>query len=113
MKKFGKKYTEVSKKVDKDKLYTVEEAVKLVKETSITKFDGTVELALNLNINTKKADQQMRGSIVLPNGLGKTKRICVITKGDNVEVAKKAGADFVGDNDLIEKYRKKTGLILI
>ncbi len=107
MKKFGKKYTEVSKKVDKDKLYTVEEAVKLVKETSITKFDGTVELALNLNIDTKKADQQMRGSIVLPNGLGKTKRICVITKGDNVEVAKKAGADFVGDNDLIEKIQKE------
>lgn len=107
MKKFGKKYTEASKKVDKNKLYTVEEAVKLVKETSITRFDGTVELALNLNIDTKKADQQMRGSIVLPNGLGKTKRICVITKGDNVEVAKKAGADFVGDNDLIEKMQKE------
>ena len=107
MRKRSKKYTEAVSKIEKGKVYTKEEAVKLVKETSITKFDGTVELALNLNIDTKKADQQMRGSIVLPNGLGKTKRICVITKGDNVEVAKKAGADFVGDNDLIEKIQKE------
>ena len=107
MKKFGKKYTEASAKFDKNKLYNLEEAVKLVKESSITKFDGTVELALNLNIDTKKADQQMRGSIVLPNGLGKSKKICVITKGENADIAKKAGADFVGENDLIEKMSKE------
>lgn len=103
MKKQGKKYVEASKAVDKNKLYTVEEAVELVKKTSTTKFDSTVEIAMNLNIDTKKADQQMRGSIVLPNGTGKTKRICVLAKGAAAEEAKKAGADFVGEAELIDK----------
>lgn len=107
MKKFGKKYVEASKNVDKNKLYTPSEAVELLKNVSTTKFDGTVELSLNLNIDTKKADQQMRGSIVLPNGLGKTKRICVITKGEEAEAAKKAGADYVGDTELINKISKE------
>ena len=103
MKKQGKKYVEASKLVDKNKLYTTSEAVELVKKSSITKFDGTVEIAINLNIDTKKADQQMRGSIVLPHGTGKTKRICVLAKGAAAEKAKKAGADYVGEQDLIDK----------
>ena len=103
MKKQGKKYVEASKLVDKNKLYTTSEAVELVKKSSITKFDGTVEIAINLNIDTKKADQQMRGSIVLPHGTGKTKRICVPAKGAAAEEAKKAGADYVGEQDLIDK----------
>jgi large subunit ribosomal protein L1 len=103
MRKSGKKYVEASKKVEKTNLYTKEEAVKLVKETSITKFDSTVEVALNLNLDTKKADQQLRGSLVLPNGTGKTKRVLVIAKGPAAEAAKNAGADYVGDTDMIDK----------
>lgn len=103
MKKAGKKYVEASKLVDRSKSYSTTEAVELVKKTSTTKFDSTVEIAINLNIDTKKADQQMRGSIVLPNGIGKTKRICVLAKGAHAEEAKNAGADFVGEQDLIDK----------
>ena len=72
--KKGKKYVEASKLVEKGKLYDVNEAVELAKKTATTKFDGTVEIAINLNIDTKKADQQMRGSVVLPNGTGKSQR---------------------------------------
>lgn len=107
MRKFGKKYVEASKLVEKDKMYSVTEAVELVKKTSTTKFDATVELAINLNIDTKKADQQMRGSIVLPNGTGKTKRVCVLAKGAQAEEAKKAGAEFVGEAELIDKMAKE------
>lgn len=107
MKKFGKKYVEASKLIEKGKTYSVEEAVELVKKTNVTKFDGSVELAINLNIDTKKADQQMRGSIVLPNGTGKTKKICVLAKGAQAEEAKKAGAAYVGDADLIDKMAKE------
>ncbi|HBA37289.1 MAG TPA: 50S ribosomal protein L1, partial [Firmicutes bacterium] len=102
-----KKYVEASKLVDKTKSYTVEEAVDLVKKTSTTKFDSTVELAINLNIDTKKADQQMRGSVVLPNGTGKTRIVCVLAKGAEAENAKNAGADFVGEADLIDKMAKE------
>ena len=103
MRKLGKKYVEASNKVEKNKAYGVEEAVKLVKETSITKFDSSVEVAMNLNIDTKKSDQQLRGSIVLPNGTGKYKKILVLAKGAAAAEAKEAGADFVGDTDLIDK----------
>ena len=103
MRKLGKKYVEASSKVEKNKTYGVEEAVKLVKETSITKFDSSVEVAMNLNIDTKKSDQQLRGSIVLPNGTGKSKKILVLAKGAAAAEAKEAGADFVGDTDLIDK----------
>ena len=103
MKRVGKKYVEASEKVDKTKKYTIEEAVKLAKETSTTKFDSSVEIAIKLNIDTKKADQQLRGSLVLPNGNGKTEKILVLAKGAQAEAAKKAGADFVGEQDMIDK----------
>ncbi len=105
--KKGKKYLEASKKVDKTKLYTVEEAVNLVKETSITNFDGSVELALRLNLDTKKADQQLRGALVLPNGTGKSKKVLVVAKGAQAEAAREAGADYVGDMDMLEKIEKE------
>lgn len=107
MKKHGKKYVEATKKVEKAKLYTKEEAVKLVKETSTTKFDGSVEVALRLNLDTKKADQQLRGAIVLPHGTGKTKRVLVIAKGEQAKKATEAGADYVGDTDMLEKIEKE------
>ena len=107
MRKLGKKYVEASKKVEKNKLYTKEEAVKLVKETSITSFDSTVEVAFNLNLDTKKASQQLRGSMVLPNGTGKSRTVLVIAKGEAAEAAKAAGADFVGEADMIEKIEKE------
>ena len=103
MRKLGKKYVEASKKIEKAKLYDVKEAISLVKETSTTKFDSSVEVAMHLNIDTKKSDQQLRGSIVLPNGTGKSKKILVLAKGAAAEAAKKAGADFVGEQDLIDK----------
>ena len=103
MKKLGKKYVEASSKVDKTKVYDLAEAIELVKTTSITKFDSSVEVAMNLNIDTKKSDQQLRGSIVLPNGTGKSKKILVLAKGTAATEAKEAGADFVGDQDLIDK----------
>ena len=105
--KRGKKYVEVSNKLEKGKAYTKEEAVKLVKETSTSKFDGTVEIAVRLNLDTKKADQQLRGAIVLPNGTGKTKRVLVVAKGENATKAKEAGADYVGDMDILEKIEKE------
>ncbi len=107
MKKFGKKYVEASKNVDKTHEYSVTEAIKLIKETSVTKFDSTVDVAIKLNVDPKKADQQLRGSLVLPNGTGKTKKILVIAKGAQAEAAKKAGADYVGDKDMIEKIQKE------
>ena len=107
MKKQGKKYVEASSKVDRKATYELSEAIKLVKETSTTKFDSTIEVAMNLKIDTKKADQQLRGSIVLPNGTGKTKKILVLAKGPAAEEAKKAGADFVGEQDLIDKIAKE------
>ena len=101
--KKGKKYLEAKKKVDSSKLYTKEEAVKLVKETSTTKFDSSVEIAMRLNLDTKKADQQLRGAIVLPFGTGKTKKVLVLAKGPMATQAKEAGADYVGDMDMINK----------
>lgn len=105
--KKSKKYLEASKKIEKGKLYTKEDAIALVKETSVTSFDSSVEIAIRLNLDTKKADQQLRGAIVLPNGTGKMKRVLVIAKGEAAKAAKEAGADYVGDIDMLEKIEKE------
>ena len=105
--KKGKRYVEVSKLVEKNKLYTSEEAVKLVKETNPAKFDASVELAMRLNLDTKKADQQLRGALVLPNGTGKTKKVLVLARGAQAEAAREAGADYVGDMDMIAKIEQE------
>ena len=107
MKKKSKRYTEALSKIEKGKLYSLEEAVKLVKETSTSKFDGTVEIAVRLNLDTKKNDQQLRGAIVLPHGTGKAKKVLVLAKGDQAKAAVDAGADFVGDMDMITKIEKE------
>ena len=107
MKKKSKKYTEALSKIEKGKLYSLEEAVKLVKETSVSTFDGTVEIAVRLNLDTKKNDQQLRGAIVLPHGTGKTKKVLVFAKGPKADEALKAGADFVGAEELIPKIEKE------
>ena len=108
--KKGKKYLEALNKVDKSKLYTLDEAVKLFKETSVSKFDSSVEIAVRLNLDTRKSDQQLRGAIVLPSGTGKEKKVLVIAKGDNAKLAREAGADFVGDTDMLEKIEKENWL---
>ncbi|HEL1929562.1 TPA: 50S ribosomal protein L1 [Streptococcus suis] len=90
-------------KIDSTKLYSVEEAVALAKETNFAKFDASVEVAYNLNIDVRKADQQIRGAMVLPNGTGKTSRVLVFARGAKAEEAKAAGADFVGEDDLVAK----------
>lgn len=107
MGKKSKKYTEALSKIEKGKLYSLEDAIKLVKETSVSKFDGTVEIAVRLNLDTKKNDQQLRGAIVLPYGTGKTKKVLVLAKGDAAKAATEAGADFVGDVDMITKIEKE------
>ena len=106
MKRRGRVYVEASEKIDKTKAYQPEEAIELVKSLSKRKFDETVEVALNLNIDTTKSDQQVRSSFTLPHGTGKTKRILVVTK-TKVEEAKKAGADFVGADEMVEKISKE------
>ena len=107
MRKLGKKYVEASSKIEKGKEYDLAEAIKLVKQTSVTKFDSSVEVAMHLNLDTKKSDQQLRGSLVLPNGTGKSKRILVLAKGAAANEAKEAGADYVGDDDLIAKIQNE------
>ena len=105
--KRGKKYLEAASKIEKGKAYSIEEAVKLLKETKTANFDESVELALRLNLDTKKADQQLRGATVLPNGIGKTKKVLVIARGVKATEATEAGADFVGELDMIEKIEKE------
>ena len=105
--KKSKRYASLVEKIDKKKAYSVEEAVKLVKSTTSAKFDETVEVAMNMNLDTRKADQQLRGAVVLPNGTGKSQTVLVLAKGDQAKAAKEAGADFVGDADMIEKIEKE------
>ena len=107
MRKQSKKYTEAVSKIEKNKLYSAVDAVKLAKETSIAKFDASVEVAMKLNLDTKKSDQQLRGAVVLPNGTGKSKKVLVIAKGDNAKIATEAGADYVGDTDMLTKIEKE------
>ncbi|MFK4566811.1 50S ribosomal protein L1 [Enterococcus sp. UD-01] len=106
MAKKSKKMQEALKKVDATKAYSVEEAVALAKETNIAKFDATVEVAYKLNVDPKKADQQIRGAVVLPNGTGKTQTVLVFAKGDKAKEAEAAGADFVGDADMVNKIQQ-------
>ena len=105
--KRSKKYVEASKLVEKNKAYSLEEAVSLAKKTATTTFDSSIELAMRLNLDTRKAEQQLRGAAVLPNGIGKTKTVLVIAKGDQAKAAKDAGADFVGDADMLSKIEKE------
>ena len=105
--KKSKRHVANLEQIDKTKLYSIEEAVKLVKATSNAKFDSTLEVALNLNLDVKKADQQLRGSVVLPNGTGKTKKILVLAKGEQAKAATEAKADYVGDIDMINKIEQE------
>ena len=105
--KKSKRYVANLEQVDKNKSYSIEEAISLVKKTSNSKFDETLEVAMNLNLDVKKADQQLRGAVVLPHGTGKTKKILVLAKGDQAKAATAAGADYVGDVDMIDKIAKE------
>lgn len=105
MAKKSKKYLEAAKKIDSSKAYSVEEAIALAKETDFAKFDASVEVAYRLGLDPKKADQQLRGAVVLPNGTGKTQRVLVFAKGEKAKEAEAAGADYVGDSELAQKIQ--------
>ena len=103
----GKKYQESVKKIDKNTLYDTGDAMKLVVETATAKFDETVELHVKLGVDSRHADQQVRGAIVLPHGTGKTQRVLVFAKAAKADEARAAGADYVGEMDLVEKIQKE------
>lgn len=103
----GKRFKAASEKFDKSKLHDVSEAMSLITETATAKFDETVEVHIKLGVDGRHADQQVRGAIVLPHGTGKTKRVLVFAKGAKAEEAEKAGADFVGAEDMAEKIQKQ------
>lgn len=105
MRKRSKNYREVSKKVKTDKLYPVDEALSLAKDSSFAKFDESVDLAFRLGVDPRHADQMIRGAIALPEGTGKKVRVCVITSGDKIKSAEDAGADFVGGDDIVQKIQ--------
>ncbi|HZH59086.1 MAG TPA: 50S ribosomal protein L1 [Metabacillus sp.] len=106
MAKRSKKYLEAVKLVERTKAYSVAEAIELVKKTNIAKFDATVEVAFRLGVDPKKADQQIRGAVVLPHGTGKVQRVLVFAKGEKAKEAEAAGADYVGDVDYINKIQQ-------
>lgn len=101
----GKKYLAAAKKVDSTKKYTIEDAFKLVMDTAVKKFDETIDVAIRLGVDPKQSDQQVRGAISLPNGLGKNVRVLVFAKGPKEQEAKNAGADFVGSDDIVQKIQ--------
>ncbi|WP_155287796.1 50S ribosomal protein L1 [Lacticaseibacillus zhaodongensis] len=105
MAKKGKNYIEAAKAVDADRTYAPKEALELVKKISFAKFDETVEVAYRLQLDPKKADQQLRGAVVLPNGTGKTSRVIVFAQGEQAKQAEEAGADIVGGDDLVQKIQ--------
>ncbi len=106
MPKVSKRYAEAAKLVDASKVYSVEEAIALVKKTATTKFDSSVDVSFHLNVDPRHADQLIRGAMVLPNGTGKSQRVCVIADGEKAKEAQEAGADFVGADDIIEQISK-------
>lgn len=106
MKKRGKKYQEATKLVDRTKSYDVKEAVALLKQTATANFDETVEIAFRLGVDPKQADQNIRGAVVLPHGTGKTQRVLVFAKGEKAKEAEAAGADYIGDQDIIAKINE-------
>jgi large subunit ribosomal protein L1 len=106
MPKRGKKYLEALKLVDRFKAYPITEAIELVKKTNVAKFDATVEVAFRLGVDPKKADQQIRGAVVLPHGTGKVQRVLVFAKGEKAKEAEAAGADYVGDTEYINKIQQ-------
>ena len=105
--KHGKKYVDAAKLVDRTKLYDTNEALDTVIKTAVAKFDETVELHVKLGVDSRHADQQVRGAVVLPNGTGKKVRVLAICKGANEELAKEAGADFVGAEDMTQKIQQE------
>ena len=107
MAKYGKKYSDSAKLIEKNKTYDPAEALALVCQTSKAKFDETIELHLRLGVDSRHADQQVRGAVVLPNGTGKTVRTLVFAKGDKADAARAAGADYVGELDMVEKITKE------
>jgi len=107
MAKKGKRYVDGQKKIDRSTLYDKKEALSLVKEVANAKFDETIELHIKLGVDSRHADQQVRGAIVLPHGTGKTKRVLVIAKGDKLKEAEAAGADFFGGQEYIDKIQKE------
>ena len=108
--KHGKNYENASKKIEAGKLYEVNDALALAVETATAKFDETIEVHVRLGVDPRSADQQVRGSVVLPNGTGKTKKVLVIAKGDKAEDAKNAGADVVGAEEIVDKIMKENWL---
>ena len=107
MAKKSKRYTEAAALIENGKLYSAEEAIELVKKTSNVKFDASVDVAFNLGLDVRQADQQLRGAVVLPHGTGKTKKVLVFAKGEKAKEAEAAGADFVGAEDLVQKIQKE------
>jgi large subunit ribosomal protein L1 len=104
--KRGKRYTAALEKVDRTKLHTLAEAVQVLKEAALAKFDESVELAARLNVDPKKADQQVRGTVVLPHGTGRTVRVLVLTRGEKEKEAQEAGADYVGSEEFVNKIKE-------
>ena len=107
MAKLGKKYKAAIEKYDRSNLYNASEALKIVTDVASAKFDETVEAHIRLGVDSRHADQQVRGAVVLPHGTGKTKRVLVFAKGDKATEAQQAGADFVGAEDMAEKIQKE------
>lgn len=105
MPKHGKKYADIAKSYDLNKVYEVEEAINLVKQNAKAKFDETVEIAIRLGLDPRQSDQQIRGAVVLPNGTGVTSRVLVFAKGEKVKEAEAAGADYVGGEELVTKIQ--------
>src|SRR6476661_4185030 len=111
MKKHGKKFTAARAQIPRDRTYTIEDAVPLIQKVKFAKFDETVEMSLRLGVDPKHADQMVRGTVVLPHGLGKSKRVLAIAGADKQKEAQEAGADFVGGDDVVEKVLGPRGLM--